>query len=304
MYSTSQLLLLQQVNKIGAVVDAIIVGDSPDQNLLRIVTATGGSSFQIRSLSEGFELMESEAVVSLRARRGGGDKPVYVARETPAGGFDNIEVRKLVSGKNASSIVTSKAPTAKKVTSCGVLASSGKSVGGNSSVKRIMKEITDVGKGVSSAWMHSGEGCHIFPDADNIHLMKALITGPSGSPFVGGTFVLDIRLPNDYPFKPPSIKFETPVYHCNVSDTGLICIDILQDKWSPALTVAKAIEAIRIMLSNPDTDNALRQWIAELTIAWQVSGGADTRYLEAAAASTLANAGKSVDEWRVLWGLS
>jgi len=298
---------LTEVNKIGAVVDAIIVGDNPDENLRRIVTATEGSCFQIRSLSEGFELMESEAVVSLRARRGGVEKPVFVQRDMPEGGFQNIQVKNLTAGTKAGSCATSKAPTAKKVGLCGAVAaksppSTGTGVGAGS-LKRLMKEVTEIAKGNSNAWMHSGEGCHLFPDVDNLYLMKALITGPEGSPFAGGTFVLDIVAPQDYPFKPPKVNFQTPVYHCNVSDSGQVCLDILHDQWSPALSIPKVVESVRLMLTNPDTDNALRQWIAELTIMHRKSGGKDTRYIDTAMAETKQHATKTVDEWKAEWGI-
>jgi len=72
---------LQAVNKIGAIVDAIIVGDRLDTNLRKIVTATEGECYQINNLGEGFELLEAEGVVSLRARRGGVEKPVFKMRE-------------------------------------------------------------------------------------------------------------------------------------------------------------------------------------------------------------------------------
>merc|ERR1712139_549458 len=72
---------LEAVNRIGAVVDAIIVGDNPDANLRKIVNATDGECYQISSLGEGFELLEAEGVASLRARRGGTDKPAFKKRE-------------------------------------------------------------------------------------------------------------------------------------------------------------------------------------------------------------------------------
>jgi ubiquitin-conjugating enzyme E2 D/E len=109
-------------------------------------------------------------------------------------------------------------------------------------------------------------------------------------------------MPSDYPFSPPRITFETPVYHCNVSDSGKICLDILQDKWSPNLSVPKCLEAIRLMLKEPDTDNSLRQWIAELTLAYKKSNGADNRYIEKAVECTRNDASLSVADWKAKWG--
>ena len=50
---------------------------------------------------------------------------------------------------------------------------------------------------------------------DNIRVWNGTIIGPEGTPYAGGVFLLDIKLPLDYPFKPPKIKFVTKVYHPN-----------------------------------------------------------------------------------------
>lgn len=64
--------------------------------------------------------------------------------------------------------------------------------------------------------------------------------GPPSSPYVDGLFFIDIEFPTDYPFKPPKIKFSTNIYHMNITEKGEICLDILKDKWSPALSVKKS----------------------------------------------------------------
>lgn len=63
--------------------------------------------------------------------------------------------------------------------------------------------------------------------------------GPSDSPYSGGVFFLAIHFPTDYPFKAPKVNFTTRIYHPNINSNGSICLDILRDQWSPALTISK-----------------------------------------------------------------
>lgn len=61
------------------------------------------------------------------------------------------------------------------------------------------------------------------------------------SPYSGGVFFLTIHFPTDYPFKPPKVNFTTRIYHPNINSNGSICLDILRDQWSPALTISKGV---------------------------------------------------------------
>lgn len=72
-----------------------------------------------------------------------------------------------------------------------------------------------------------------------------MILGPPETPFAGGVFYLEIWFPVDYPFKAPKIKFKTKIYHPNINSDGAICLDILKEQWSPALTVSKGTPAHR-----------------------------------------------------------
>ena len=65
------------------------------------------------------------------------------------------------------------------------------------------------------------------------------LLGPSQSPYNGGIFFLNIIFPPEYPFKPPRVFFTTKIYHPNINDKGGICLDILKENWSPALTISK-----------------------------------------------------------------
>lgn len=70
------------------------------------------------------------------------------------------------------------------------------------------------------------------------------------SPYKDGVFFLDIQFPTDYPFKPPKVTFRTRIYHCNVNSSGQICLDILKEQWSPALTISKVLLSICSLLTD------------------------------------------------------
>ena len=82
---------------------------------------------------------------------------------------------------------------------------------------------------------------------DDIHQWSATLKGPSSTPYSGGTFNLSLVFPTTYPFKPPRIKFVTPVYHPNVkTDTGEICADLISEGWGPTLNVRHCAQVLKV----------------------------------------------------------
>ena len=73
-----------------------------------------------------------------------------------------------------------------------------------------------------------------------------------GTPYEGGAFDITIGFPRTYPFEPAQIRFRTKIYHCNVSNEGEVCHEILRDKWSPVLTLAQVLVSIKSLLKNPN----------------------------------------------------
>ena len=65
-------------------------------------------------------------------------------------------------------------------------------------------------------------------DDDNMMELEAMILGPSESPYDGGSFMLKIQIPPQYPFEPPHVRFKTPIYHPNIDSEGRICLDTLK----------------------------------------------------------------------------
>lgn len=99
---------------------------------------------------------------------------------------------------------------------------------------------------------------------DNMFHWDATLFGPAGTPYANGIFHLDIRIPDNYPFCPPKVRFITRIFHCNVSPSGSICMDILKDEWSPALTLCKVLMSISSLLSECNPDDPLNVDVAQL----------------------------------------
>lgn len=106
--------------------------------------------------------------------------------------------------------------------------------------------------------------CSAGPAEDDLRHWKGTIVGPASSPYEGGLFKLNIRFPHDYPFQPPKVNFETKIFHPNISTSGDICLDVLKDQWSPALTISKILLSICSLLTDPNPDDPLVPEIAKM----------------------------------------
>ncbi|XP_025099659.1 ubiquitin-conjugating enzyme E2-24 kDa-like isoform X2 [Pomacea canaliculata] len=101
------------------------------------------------------------------------------------------------------------------------------------------------------------------PKGDNLYEWVSTILGPKGSVYEGGVFFLDIHFSPDYPFKPPKVVFRTRIYHCNINSQGVICLDILKDNWSPALTISKVLLSVCSLLTDCNPHDPLVGSIAQ-----------------------------------------
>ncbi|CAG9942345.1 hypothetical protein V2G26_020178 [Clonostachys chloroleuca] len=128
--------------------------------------------------------------------------------------------------------------------------------------RRIAKELADI----TSDQANSG----VFAaPADGVSLKRLVgtINGPPDTPYAGGTFEVDITIPDAYPFKSPSMSFRTKIWHPNVSSqTGAICLDTLGSGWSPVQTIKTALLSIRMLLEFPNPKDPQDAEVAKMLL--------------------------------------
>ncbi|UJR16797.1 hypothetical protein I4U23_003696 [Adineta vaga] len=103
--------------------------------------------------------------------------------------------------------------------------------------------------------------CYAEPEDPSKNMLHWVgwIDGPQNTPYAGGRFHLIIDFPLEFPFKPPTVRFTTNIFHTNISSNGEICLDILHSQWSPALTIRGLLISLCSLLTDPNPEHGLNK---------------------------------------------
>lgn len=123
--------------------------------------------------------------------------------------------------------------------------------------KRLTKEISDL----------QNAGWDIELVDDKITEWQLALSGPDNSPYFGGTFLLSLVFPEDYPFGAPKLRFLTKIYHPNIDIKGGVCMGVLKDDWRPVITVQKLLVMVNALLVQPNPDDPLNVEAAKLLVS-------------------------------------
>ncbi|XP_068960074.1 ubiquitin-conjugating enzyme E2 C-like [Petaurus breviceps papuanus] len=132
----------------------------------------------------------------------------------------------------------------------------GAAVASGSVGKRLQQELMTL-------MMSGDKGISAFPESDNLFKWVGTIHGAARTVHEDLRYKLSPEFPSSYPYNAPTVKFVTSCYHPNMDTQGIICLDILKDKWSALYDVRTILLSIQSLLGEPNIDGPLNTHAAE-----------------------------------------
>ena len=95
---------------------------------------------------------------------------------------------------------------------------------------------------------------------------EAIIFGPDDTEWEGGVFRLLVEFGEKFPSEPPKVRFLTKMFHPNIYADGAICLDILQNQWSPIYDISAILTSIQSLLTDPNPQSPANSEASKLYV--------------------------------------
>lgn len=125
--------------------------------------------------------------------------------------------------------------------------------------KRINRELFLINEKYRQNTQH-GNIYAISQDKNNLSNCITTIVGPENTPYENCILKLNIKIPNEYPFKYPILNFITKIYHLNIPTNGHVSYTLLPtlSNWGPGVGLEKVINELINIIKNPNLHYIMR----------------------------------------------
>ena len=158
-----------------------------------------------------------------------------------------------------------------------------------STLQKLLKEQKDLIN-------HPAEGIALEMNEDDVCVCNATISGPAGTPYVGGSFKIRIVFGTEYPAVPPKGFFTTRIFHPNIAKTGDICVNTLKRDWKPDMGLRHILMVIRCLLIEPFPESALNDEAGKLLMEDYEAYASHARMMTSIHAMKKTNGADSAEE--------
>ncbi|XP_039978454.1 uncharacterized protein LOC120786824 isoform X2 [Xiphias gladius] len=240
--------------KSNIILDSILLGKVQNNCLHGISIATGGCSFKPETSKNGLKLFEIETVLSLEMRKPKKITDPSLVTESLLKGFFAIH------GYDEFPEATLPTQMKSKVT---VTENALKERIRNDKDGRFMEKDRRILEELKSLHCNPHPYFNIFPSESDFTFWKILMEGPPDTPYEKGVFELFCQFGPDYPVKPPTVRFVTRIYHCNINSVGRICHNIFDRNYYSQITMRDILNAVFGLLIAPEPQDPLDSILAE-----------------------------------------
>ena len=120
-------------------------------------------------------------------------------------------------------------------------------------IEKLQEERAFLRKGGLS---HIGGSAGPISKKDFLH-WQASFYGPKYTPYEGGLFYIEMKFNENYPKEKPEVIMKTKIFHPNINESGTICLDYLNSKWTENNNVRGIVDSVCELLAEPNFDSPL-----------------------------------------------
>lgn len=262
--------LIKKLMKNQIIVDSIIL-NSNRSNFSKLISVvshiTKGFSFNIDSFEKGLSLFEQDAFINIALRKMRAiplipsDRQTFAQRLKPDKITDELINNAIEHSefdteiKNLTNVVSNS--QVKVAIPAFSVAKNVNNIIRSYRQRRILRELHFASLLINESSQYFDPDIKIFPFLSYLDRWKVFIKGEEGSPYEKKWWYIYVEFPEEYPFKPPLIRFSSIPFHLNVSSEGRICLNSIEKDYIISKHVIEILQEVKELFFHPCIESSL-----------------------------------------------